>query len=214
MKIKQEIPSLVLILLPFIYLGLVWSQLAESVPIHWNVAGEIDRYGSKYILLAIPFLLPGLVYVIFTLMQQFGPKEKLDKMGKKFASLKFLLTLFMSALALLIIHSSKTSSFGQPTFILVILGLLFATFGNYFRTIQPNYFIGIRTPWTLKDENVWKSTHKLAGILWFIGGIFIVILALISTHQYIVFIMLTIVAILTIIPIIHSYIKYKSIRQK
>ena len=55
--------------------------------------------------------------------------------------------------------------------IFVIIGLLFAFLGNYFKTIKPNYFIGIKTPWTLENEEVWKKTHLIGGKLWFIGGL-------------------------------------------
>ena len=52
-----------------------------------------------------------------------------------------------------------------------LIGLLFAFLGNYFKTIKPNYFIGIRTPWTLENEEVWKKTHLIGGKLWFVGGL-------------------------------------------
>ena len=163
MNFKKELPSLALILVPFIYLGIIWGSLPNQVPIHWNALGEIDRYGSKFSLFLLPIFMPGSIYLTFTLIQRFTAIEKIAKMGKKLNTLKFLMILFMSVLCMLIIHSSKEGLVGQPTFVFVSLGLFITMLGNFFQTIRPNYFLGIRTPWTLKSVEVWKSTHALAG---------------------------------------------------
>ena len=91
-------------------------------------------------------------------------------MGNKLNYLRFALSLFMSAIAVFIIYSVQQSQ-SKPTFIFILIGLLFTILGNYFKTIKPNYFIGIRTPWTLENEDVWKKTHLLGGKLWFVGRI-------------------------------------------
>lgn len=214
MNLKKELPSLTLIALPYLYIMMIWNNLPDKVPIHWNAMGEIDGFGSRYTLLILPLLLPGLIYITFSLIQRFTPIDKIAKMGRKFGSLKFLLILFMSVLCLLIIHSSKEGLVGQPTFIFISLGLLFALFGNFSRTIQPNYFLGIRTPWTLKSEQVWKSTHELAGKLWFAGGLIIALIALISSSKYAISGIIGIVAVITLIPIIYSYLKFKELTKK
>jgi uncharacterized membrane protein len=211
-SLKSEFMCISLVLLPFIYLAIVWTELPEIVPIHWNAAGEIDGWGAKSTLLVIPFVLPFLVYIIFLLVQRFGPAEKLNKMGKKFASLKFILVLFMSVLAVFIIYSASHGEVARPTFIFVLLGLLFAALGNFFKTIQPNYFLGIRTPWTLRYPEVWKSTHELAGKMWFVGGLIIALIGLISISLPATISMITITIIITAIPIVHSYIAAKKIK--
>jgi len=209
MKIRKELPSLALIAMPLIYLGIIWQKLPEEVPIHWNALGEIDGYGSKFTLLLLPILMPGLTYLTFALIQRFTAIEQVAKMGKKLNTLKFLIVLFMSVLCMLIIHSSKEGLVGQPTFVFVSLGLLFTVFGNFFRTIQPNYFLGIRTPWTLKSAIVWKSTHEFAGKLWFVGGLIIALIALLSSSRIASFSIIGIVILITLVPLIYSYLESK-----
>ena len=209
MKIRKELPSLALIAMPLIYLGIIWQKLPEEVPIHWNALGEIDGYGSKFTLLLLPILMPGLTYLTFALIQRFTAIEQVAKMGKKLNTLKFLILLFMSVLCMLIIHSSKEGLVGQPTFVFVSLGLLFTVFGNFFRTIQPNYFLGIRTPWTLKSAIVWKSTHEFAGKLWFVGGLIIALIALLSSSRIASFSIIGIVILITLVPLIYSYLESK-----
>ncbi len=92
---------------------------------------------------------------------------------------------------------------------MLLIGLLYLILGNYFKTVKANYFIGIRTPWTLENETVWKRTHKLGGKMWFVGGITVIIFSLILDSQINFTLFLVITGIISIIPIIYSYIIYK-----
>jgi uncharacterized membrane protein len=210
MNLKKELPLIAIVLLPFVYLAYIWNQLPEKVPMHWNIKGEIDRYGDKIELIIIPILLPLLVYVIFLVVPKIDPKNKLNKMGNKLQTIKVLLTTFMSILALFIIYSAKNQSFTNPNYIVLLIGILYIILGNYFKTIKANYFIGIRTPWTLENETVWKETHKLGGKMWFVGGIIVVLSSLILDKRPNFTIFLIITGIITIIPIVYSYLLFRN----
>ncbi len=214
MKLKKEIPLIIIVLLPFIYLLYIWKDLPLEVPMHWNIKGEIDRYGDKSELLLIPILLPLLTYLIFLIVPKIDPKNKISKMGEKYHHIRMLLTIFMSILALFIIYAAKNQSFANPNYIVLTIGILYIFFGNYFKTIKANYFIGIRTPWTLENETVWKETHKLGGKMWFIGGIIVVISSLILDKQSNFILFMIITGIITIIPIVYSFLKFKKIEKK
>lgn len=209
MDLKKELPLLTIVLLPFVYLAYTWNQLPEKVPMHWNVKGEVDRYGNKVELLLIPILLPLLVYVIFLVVPKIDPKNKLKTMGKKLHTLKFLATTFMSLLAIYILYSSKNETLYNPDYIVLFVGVLYIIFGNYFKTIKANYFIGIRTPWTLESETVWKKTHELGGKLWFVGGIIVVLSSLILEQQYYFTVFVVITIIIALVPIVYSYILFR-----
>lgn len=209
MQLKKELPIIAIVLLPFIYLAYVWNQLPERVPMHWNLQGEVNRYGDKTELILMPVLLPLLTYGIFLIIPAIDPKNKLGKMGNKLYSIKLFLTAFMSVLAMFIIYTAKSESLGNPNYIILLIGLLYAILGNYFKTIKPNYFIGIRTPWTLESESVWKATHKIGGVMFFVAGLAIILSSFIFDPQtnLIVFIILTV--IITLVPFIYSYFKFK-----
>lgn len=209
-KTKKELPFLLISLVPCIYLISIYSQLPNQVPTHWNYNGEIDDYSKKSFLFVVLLLLIGSNYLIFLVLPKIDPKQKIQQMGAKLNNLRFIMTLFMSALGLYIIHLSSTST-NNPELIYPIIGLLIACLGNYFQTLKPNYFIGIRTPWTLENGEVWKKTHQLAGKIWFIGGLLIALTFLLPKKMNtIVFISIT--AIITIIPIIYSYKEFKKIK--
>jgi uncharacterized membrane protein len=211
-KFKKEIPFFAIALIPFAYLIYIWNRLPEKVPMHWNGAGENDRYGDKKELLVMLFMLVGITYFVFLIIPSIDPKQKLQNMGNKLNNLRMILTLFMSGLAVFILYSvqQKTSN---PSFVLAIIGLLFAFLGNYFKTIKPNYFIGIKTPWTLENEEVWKKTHQLGGKLWFIGGL-LMALTFVLPNKIQFYTFMGIVAVITIVPIVYSYLEFKKIKNQ
>ena len=178
-SLKKELPIIGFVVLPFIYLAYLWKSLPEKVPTHWNYKGEIDDWGTKYSLIGLVFLLPVLIYVLMLVIPNIDPKKRIELMGGKYYQIKFVLVGFMSVLALFIIHSSTSQKLSSPSMVFVLIGLLFMTLGNYFKVIKQNYFLGIKTPWTLESEEVWKLTHILAGKLWIVGGLLIVILSLV-----------------------------------
>jgi len=89
------------------------------------------------------------------------------------------------------------------------VGLLFAVVGNYMYNIKPNYFAGIRLPWTLENEDNWKKTHMLAGKLWFAGGLLVALTALFLPDKIALIFTFSIIILLTIIPTVYSYRLYK-----
>ncbi|WP_395049567.1 SdpI family protein [Flavobacterium sp.] len=210
--LKKELPIIGFVLLPFIYLAYLWNSLPEKVPIHWNYKGEIDDWGTKYSLIGLVFLLPVLTYVLMLVIPKIDPKKRIELMGGKYYQIKFVLIGFMSVLALFIIHSSKSQTLSSPSTVFVLIGLLFMALGNYFKVIKQNYFLGIKTPWTLESEEVWKLTHILAGKLWIVGGLLIVISNLVIPENINFYFFISITAIISIVPIVYSYIKFKELK--
>jgi uncharacterized membrane protein len=93
--------------------------------------------------------------------------------------------------------------------ILVMVSLLFTFLGNLMYHIKPNYFIGIRLPWTLENENNWRHTHRLAGITWFIGGIISATLSMLIQPKTMFIIFIGITFLLVLVPGIYSFILFK-----
>ena len=203
-KFKKEIPFLAIALIPFVYLIYIWNRLPEKVPMHWNGAGEIDRYGDKKELVAMLCMLVGITYFVFLIIPYVDPKQKLQNMGNKLNNLRMILTLFMSGLAVFILYSVQQKS-SNPGFVFAIIGLLFAFLGNY--------FIGIKTPWTLENEEVWKKTHIIGGKLWFVGGLLMALTFLLPNEMQL-YTFLGITAVITIVPIVYSYLEFKKIKNQ
>lgn len=212
-ELKKEIYIWVLVILPAVYLAFIWNALPEQVPLHWNIHGEIDRYGPKSQLIII-LLLPLFIYGLMTVVPFIDPKRKLQNMGNKYFQLKFILVLLLAVISLFVLYNTRNepaalSFISAPNLICALIGLLFAALGNYFQSIKPNYFIGIRTPWTLESESVWKKTHKLGGILWVAGGLLIIMSSVLLRGQSVFIILLIVTGIITLWPVIYSYVVFK-----
>ncbi|CAM2992355.1 SdpI family protein [Flavobacterium frigoris] len=213
LTLKKELPLIGIVLAPFVYLAIIWNILPEKVPTHWNYKGEVDKWGDKYSLIVLLFLLPVLTYVLMVVIPKIDPKKKIEQMGGKYYQLKFILVLFMSTLAFIILHISVNQSTSSANLIFIPIGVLFIALGNYFKVIQPNYFIGIKTPWTLENKEVWKLTHIMAGKLWIVGGLLIVLGSLTLDKSIFIYILITIIAIISIVPVVYSYIKFRELKE-
>lgn len=211
MKIK-ELVILLLVAIPLLYLGNIWDNLPQEVPLHWNSSGEIDRIGDKIELLWINLLLNIPVYIVLLVVPIIDPKKKIKFNSKGYFQIRLLLQFFMAALSVFIIHATLIENLGSPNLLFVLIGLLFMGLGFIFNSIKSNYFIGIRTPWTLEDSENWKKTHHLAAKVWKLGGALIVLSSIVFTKEsyFVVFINLTL--LMAFIPIIYSfwYFKQKS----
>ena len=113
------------------------------------------------------------------------------------------------AVANLLILMPKGSAFNTTSIVFVMVGLLFTFLGNLMYNIKPNYFIGIRLPWTLDNENNWKLTHRLAGVTWFIGGIVCAVVALILVPKNMFPVLIGITVLLVLIPSVYSFAIFK-----
>jgi uncharacterized membrane protein len=91
--------------------------------------------------------------------------------------------------------------------------LFYVYLGNLFTTLKPNYFVGIRTPWTLENETVWRKTHHFGGRVWVAGGLVLAVVTLLlpKTAAFVVFICGTLC--LGLGPIIYSYWSYRQIQK-
>lgn len=96
----------------------------------------------------------------------------------------------------------------------VVLGSIFLLLGNYLRNLKPNYFIGIRTPWTLENEKVWILTHRYSSILWFVGGALMIVVNLLTKLEKVWLVNVSIIIVLAVVPIAYSYIEYRKLNSK
>ncbi|WP_342648636.1 SdpI family protein [Mucilaginibacter sp. CSA2-8R] len=198
-------------LLPFAYLYKVYPSLPAKVPLHFNINGKPDRYGSTHELL-MSLLLLTVVGVATAFLVRFLPKIDPKKMAKYSAGTFQKMFVGMSFLFVAIeimIITSASHRFDFEKILLPLLGIFFAFLGNMMYSLKPNYFAGVRTPWTLESEDTWRATHQLAGKIWFVGGMLITIITLFlpATLAHTVFISLTI--IMALWPTVYSYLHFK-----
>jgi len=172
MRSKWLAPALIGAMLAF---GLaVYGWLPERVPSHWNIHGQVDATtGRLQAALFLPALTAGLWLLLLNL-------PRIDPLRASYASFAgtyqlFVntLTLFMAALYVAMLGTALGWPIDVPRIIGVGVGLLFIVLGNQMGRLRPNWFAGIRTPWTLSDPEVWRRTHRFGGRLFFVAGLLI-----------------------------------------
>jgi len=213
-KYLKESIIWVIMVIPFIYLSNVWATLPATVPIHFGIDGNADGWLNKngfvYFLIGLIFGL----YLLFLLIPNFDPKKKIEEMGEKYNTLRLVMALFFSALACFNIYITMRGSLENPGILVALLGVLYTIMGNYTQTFRPNYFLGIRTPWTLENENVWKQTHLFASKVWVLGGIVSIIMSFLIHNNLVLFIsFISLTALIVIIPTYYSYVVFKKLKQ-
>jgi uncharacterized membrane protein len=208
-RILKKIVWLVMII-PAVYLAITWNRLPEKVAMHYDLRGQVDRYGSKNELITMVIVLIAvnvLVYLLLTNIYRIDPKKYAAENKSRLNRMAFAVSVFLSALLCMLLYSSLQNNIKfSMRIILAGIGLLFAIMGNYMHNIKPNYFAGFRLPWALENEENWKKTHAYAGKLWFFGGILAAVVCLLMPDGLAAIIaFFTITFIMTLIPIVYSY---------
>ena len=170
LNIKQEAVLIAMVIVPFIYLAAIWGQLPSSIPIHYDLRGQANGWGPKY----AAFFIQGMslfVYLSTAVMPFLDPNRiTTEFMTGNFFKLRFTLVFFTSALGLALLHAIVKGNNLAPYFAPLIFLLLAGT-GNFMINLKRNWFVGIRTPWTLSSDEVWRRTHQIGGRLFFFGGV-------------------------------------------
>lgn len=207
---KKEIFPIVIILLVIIFSFFVYPSLPEQVPSHWNAQGEIDNWSSRNFTV---LFFPSLVVIIYLLMI-FIPS--IDPLKRNYESFKVPyywfrigFVIFFSAVYLFTIWTALGGNLNINSFIIPALSLLFMLIGLFLPKIKKNYFVGIRTPWTLASEITWNKTHTLGGKLFTLVGL-VSLLGFFFYDQTILLFMISIFVAIFIL-FVYSYFIFKKV---
>lgn len=206
---KKEWYNIILLLLPFLAIPFLWELLPDQIPTHWSFQGEVDRYSSKEFGL---FLIPTIavsIYLVLLYIPKIDPKKRIKIDQKPMPVLRTAVTAFLIFTHGWMIAGGMNMEIQQSSWIFPAIGFFFLIIGNYLKTIKPNYFIGIRVPWALEDEENWKKTHRIASYIWVAGGLLLIILFPFFHEQTYLFIFATAAVLMALIPTIYSYYLFK-----
>ena len=203
-NLKLLIITSIVILLPIVAGVILWNRLPEQMPSHWNAAGEIDGWSSKWFSV---FVMP-LLMLAFQWICVWGTSAdpKKSNHSDKVVQLVLWMIPVISTVLHVIIYAVALGGAVQVDMVLpVMIGLIFAVVGNYIPKCKQNYTIGIKIPWTLNSEENWNKTHRFAGWLWTVCGLVIMLTGFFG--GFIIFIGVVLVMVLA--PAIYSYILHR-----
>ncbi len=177
-RLKRFQKSLIVMLLHFIILGWFMAVLpAEAkIPIHWNVNNEIDGWTGKTNILLFNLGISIGLFLILYLMPFYSPwyRKYASRNEAIIPSISFVLLLFLALINVYSLWLAYSGIQPQIQIILILIGLLFIFLGNLLPKTPRNFFIGIKTPWTLANDDVWRRTHRLGGKIFMLSGLIMI----------------------------------------
>jgi len=205
---KSETIIIAVILASFFVGVYLYPQMPEKMASHWNAQGEVDGHISRFWgLFLMPLISIGLFF-LFVAIPKIDPlKDNIKKFRKYYDIFVLLLIVFLFYLYLLTIFWNVGVRFSMVQLLVPAFGILFYYCGVLVENAKRNWFIGIRTPWTLSNENVWNKTHKLGGKLFKVSGI-IAFLGMLFEKLALWFVLVPVI-VTAFYTIIYSYFEYQ-----
>jgi uncharacterized membrane protein len=187
----------------------LYPNLPDSIPSHWNVQGEVDGYLPKpWGVIVLP-LVAILVFVIMRLIPVISPKGyRTESFANVMHIFQVTMVGFMSLVSILVLLAASGVDVPINGAIFAALGTMFIVLGNYFGKIRKNFFLGIRTPWTLASDEVWARTHRLGGRLFVLQGLVMLSGVLFEVP---VALLLGMVGVIVVVPVVYSYLVYRRV---
>jgi uncharacterized membrane protein len=207
--LRAELPMLLVLLAMFVLAAWAWDRVPDRMPVHYNLEGEVDRYGGRFEgLLLMPLITIG-TYLLFCFLPRLDPgKANYPGFAGTFRVIRLAIVLFLAALYAFMVADALGHGVpvGQPVTLLV--GALFVVLGFTMGKIRPNWFVGVRTPWTLSSKLSWTRSHRLAGWLFLASGAGTLLLAPFSQKAALIFVIAS-GLLLSLAVVVYSYIVWR-----
>lgn len=173
-NLKLMVITSLVILMPIAAGLILWPRLPQQLPIHWDLAGQVDNYADReLVVLGFPLLLLALQWLCAA-ATSLDPK-RMAHSEKMLKLILWLIPALSVVLHAVIYAAALGSGVRVETIAPILLGLLLAITGNYMPKCRQNYTIGLKLPWTLNSEANWNQTHRFGGRVWLAGGLLMIL---------------------------------------
>ena len=191
--------------------GLAQVGPDATVPIHWNVEGEVDGYGPAWFaFLMIPAITAGIVGLMALIPRIEPRRENLRRSAPAYRTLSIAVVLLMAVVHLVVVLGGVGMDVPVGFIVGTGVGILFLVMGNVLATVRSNYMFGVRTPWTLSSERSWDRTHRMVGRLFVVTGLAMIVLALTGIMWLVMGVMLVMLAVTLVGGYWYSYRQWRA----
>lgn len=172
---RKWIPIL-LIVVAMIASVIVYPRLPEQMPTHWNVRGEVDGWSSRLFGAWMMPLMMAVIWLIMRALPHIDPRRaNYEKFASMYEALIIVILAFMLGLHFVLLAMATGTNMDMNRIVLASVGAFFGVVGFLLPKAHPNWFVGIRTPWTLTSDTAWERTHRVGGPLFILIGALTVI---------------------------------------
>lgn len=208
-QLRRDWPLLILMTVTLIAAFWLYPQLPQKVPSHWNWRGEVDGYSGRFWgAFGLPLLCIGL-YVLMLVLPYLDPRrDNYGRFAGPYGFLKAMMVCFFIGLYVVTILAALGNEVAVDRLVPLGVSLLIIGIGTMLGKVQHNYFVGIKVPWTLASEEVWRKTHRMAGPMWVAAGCFGVVGAIWGGRAAI-WLFFVPLGLALIIPTVYSFLLYR-----
>lgn len=212
MKTKNaNLITLAVLLLNLLITLILLPRLPARLPMHWNIAGEVDRYGGRNELLILAFVPIGVFLLMYLL--SLADKRLRERAGTYWAIIRSVILLMV-----IIQYTAIAMGFGRRmdvgSIFLALMGVVFVIIGNYLPQLKQNTVAGIRLPWTLKDEETWRVTHRVGGYYTIAVGAVMVLASFFVPNRLAFFVLMLSVVTWGMVLTLYSFLYYRRKRAR
>ena len=210
MKINKTVATVSLVvILTWVVAWIYDPRLPDPVPSHWNIQGEVDGYMNKPWGVYLLPLISTLVSALLLFLPKIAPKGFRLKAGIKIYELLVLVnSIFLLGVMVLAFEAGLNQNIDMNQWMMLSMGALFVLIGNYLSKVPKNFFLGIRTPWTLSSDRVWYKTHRLASWTFVLAGLVLMAGGLLEWPMTW---LIGVLVAAALVPVIYSLWVYKKI---
>lgn len=206
---QAEWPLWLLLGCMFALAALSWHAVPDRIPVHWGISGRPDRWGGRFEGLLLLPLVGLLTYLVLLLAPRIDPgRANYASFAGAYGTVRLVVLLSMLALQVVMVLAARGHSVDVATLVPLIVGAMFVVLGNLFGKLRPNWFIGIRTPWTLSSKRSWDRTHHAGGWLFILFGFLLMSTALART-TWVIITVIGVIAAGVLGLVVYSYVEWR-----
>lgn len=189
-----------------------YPHLPNTVPMHWDAHGQVNGWGPKWSLFVIdPGIMAGIL-LLFSVLPWLSPRQfEVDSFRSTYLYIMVVILAIVAYVHALILAASLSWVVDVSRAIMGGVSLLIALLGNVLGKVRRNFYVGVRTPWTIANEHVWNATHRFAAKTFFAGGLAGLLFVILNAPFW-----LSMAAILTgaLAPAVYSLVFYKQLERR
>jgi len=203
----SDVLGLLLVATGFAIVAVRYPSLPDPMPSHWNIDGQVDGWMPKFWgAFLIPIVMTA-IWLIFLVLPRISPRGfEMEPFLRAWGILKVTILALMLFIGVLVLRAAANGTELSPSAMFAAIGILFVVIGNLLGKVTRNFFVGVRTPWTLASEEVWNRTHRLAAKLFVLAGLVVASGAFLGLRLWPIVVAIGLAAL---IPVAYSYVLYR-----
>jgi uncharacterized membrane protein len=190
--------------------AVAYPHLPDTIPMHWDAHGNVNGWGAKSTLFIDPGIMAGIL-LLFVVLPWLSPKQfEMDSFRSTYLYIMVMILTLVAYVHALVLAAGLSMAIDMTRAVEGGLCLLIALLGNVLGKVRRNFYVGVRTPWTIANEQVWNATHRFAAKTLFAGGLAGLVAVILRAPFWV-----PIAAILlgALIPVVYSLIFYKQLER-